>query len=126
MLLCTYFGRVPHVFAEYVPGGSLEDWIKDRQLYAGGKEKALERILDIASKFAWGLEYAHEQAFVHQDVRPENVLLTTDGLVKVTDFGLAKWKYLYTDIIPSPNEKEISHPGTIIARSCGHRRLCIP
>ena len=81
---------VPCVFAEFIEGGSLADWIGTRRLYDGGPDKALERILDIAIQFAWGLHYAHEQGLVHQDVKPANVLMTPDGTAKVTDFGLAK------------------------------------
>jgi serine/threonine protein kinase len=68
------------IFAEYVNGGSLADWIKDRKLYEGGLAKALERILDIAIQFAWGLHAAHELGVVHRDVKPSNLLLTQDGL----------------------------------------------
>ena len=50
---CYYvrrLGGIPRVFAEYIAGGSLKDWIDQGQLYAGGpdKEQPLERILDIA------------------------------------------------------------------------------
>jgi len=94
---------IPRVFAEFVEGGSLKDWIeavhcsRDRRLYEGGKEEALERILDIAIQFAWGLAYAHEQGLVHQDVKPANVLLTPDGIAKVTDFGLARARAMLED-----------------------------
>ncbi|MEU9020167.1 serine/threonine-protein kinase [Actinomadura sp. NPDC048394] len=84
---------VPRVFAEYVPGGSLRDWIDDRRLYAGGPAEALARILDVAVQFAWGLAHAHDRGVVHQDVKPANVLMdgTADRAVaKVTDFGLAR------------------------------------
>ncbi|MEW6732582.1 MAG: protein kinase [Acidobacteriota bacterium] len=90
---CYYvrtLGGIPRVFAEYVEGGSLSDWIRNGRLYEGGKEAALERILDIAIQFAWGLHYAHEQGLVHQDIKPANLMLTRDGQAKVTDFGLAK------------------------------------
>jgi WD40 repeat protein/serine/threonine protein kinase len=90
---CYYVRKIdnlPRVFAEFVEGGSLKDWIEDKRLYAGGHEKALERILDIAIQFAWGLGYAHEKGLVHQDVKPGNVLMTEDGMAKVTDFGLAR------------------------------------
>ena len=90
---CYYvrvLGGIPRVFAEYVEGGSLKDWIDDGRLYEGGHEKARERILDIAIQFAWGLHYAHEQGLVHQDVKPANVMMTPDGTAKVTDFGLAR------------------------------------
>jgi len=92
---CFYvrtIGQVPHIFVEYMAGGSLEDWIQrdGHDLYAGSPEETLARILDIAIQFAWGLGYAHEQGLVHQDVKPLNVLMTPEGIVKVTDFGLAK------------------------------------
>ncbi|MGD9093703.1 MAG: protein kinase, partial [Anaerolineales bacterium] len=90
---CHYvrtLGGIPRIFADYVEGGSLSDWIRDRRLYEGGKNKALERILDVAIQFAWGLDYAHERGLVHQDVKPANVMMTPEGIAKVTDFGLAK------------------------------------
>ena len=90
---CYYvrdLGGVPRVFAEYVEGGSLSDWIRDKRLYEGGPDEALKRILDIAIQFAWGLHYAHEQGLVHQDVKPGNVMMTPAGVAKVTDFGLAQ------------------------------------
>ena len=93
IVTCYYvrtLGGIPRVFAEFVEGGSLKDWSHDRRLYAGGPDQALERILDVAIQFAWGLGYAHEQGLVHQDVKPANVLLTPDGIAKVTDFGLAR------------------------------------
>lgn len=81
---------IPRVFAEYVPGGSLRDAIDDRSLYAGGPAKALARVLDLSIQTAWGLTHAHERGLVHQDVKPANVLLDSDGTAKVTDFGLAR------------------------------------
>jgi WD40 repeat protein/serine/threonine protein kinase len=89
---CYYvrdLGGIPRVFAEYVEGGSLSDWIRTRELYKGGNHEALKRILDIAIQFAWGLLHAHEQGLVHQDVKPANVMMTHDGIAKITDFGLA-------------------------------------
>jgi WD40 repeat protein/serine/threonine protein kinase len=89
---CYYvrsLGGAPRLFAECVEGGSLESWIESQKLYEGGKAQALERVLDVAIQFAWGLAYAHEQGLVHQDVKPDNVLMTPEGVVKVTDFGLA-------------------------------------
>lgn len=90
---CYYvrdLGGIPRVFAEFVDGGSLSDWIRDGRLYEAGPERALERMLDIAIQFAWGLHYAHEQGLVHQDVKPANVMVAPDGTAKVTDFGLAR------------------------------------
>ncbi|WP_419992730.1 protein kinase domain-containing protein [Streptomyces boninensis] len=86
---------VPRIFAEYITGGSLRDWIDDGRLYGGGPATAVERILDLAVQIAWGLEHAHSCGLVHQDVKPANVLLEQQpgGIVaKVTDFGLARAK----------------------------------
>jgi WD40 repeat protein/serine/threonine protein kinase len=90
---CDYvrtLGGIPRIFAEYVDGGSLADHIRDRQLYAGGGEAALARILDAAIQFAWGLDYAHERSLVHRDVKPSNALIGADETLKVADFGLAR------------------------------------
>ncbi|MFC4068963.1 WD40 repeat domain-containing serine/threonine protein kinase [Actinoplanes subglobosus] len=81
---------IPRVFAEYVDGGSLREWIDDGRLYQGGPRVGLARILDIAVQMAWGMAHAHGRGVVHQDLKPGNVLLDTTGTAKVTDFGLAR------------------------------------
>jgi WD40 repeat protein len=90
---CYYvrtMGDLPRLFAEYVAGGSLADWIESGRLYEGGPDAALTRLIDIAVQFAWGLAYAHTRGLVHQDVKPANLLLSPEGVAKVTDFGLAR------------------------------------
>lgn len=88
---CFYVRRLqglPVVFAEFVDGGSMHDRIRARKLVT------LEDMLDVAVQFAWGLHFAHEQGLVHLDVKPANVMITSDGLAKVTDFGLARARRL--------------------------------
>jgi len=94
--------EIPHVFVEYMEGGSLESWIqqgKNGNLYEGNPKEVMERILDIAIQFAWGLGYAHEHEnkLIHRDVKPDNALMTPEGILKVTDFGLARSKGLSLD-----------------------------
>src|SRR5437016_10366398 len=97
---CRFFRTVGDevlIFAEYVSGGSLKNWIDSRKLYEDGAEKTLERILDTAIQFAWGLQCLHELGLVHQDVKPANVMMDKDAHVavqgvkaRVTDYGLAR------------------------------------
>jgi serine/threonine protein kinase len=84
------FGGVPLIFAEYVDGGSLLDWINSRRLYEGGQQAGLRRILDMGVQMAWGLAHAHSQRLVHRDIKPANILVTAQGVAKITDFGLAR------------------------------------
>ena len=89
---CRFFRSVNDeivIFAEIVAGGSLAASIHNGKLYAGTPTQAMERILDIAIQFAWGLHAAHEMGLVHQDVKPDNVLMSAEGVAKVSDFGLS-------------------------------------
>ena len=100
VVACHYVRRieqVPSVFIEYVAGSDLQQHIASGELYAGGRDAALRRILDIAIQFAWGLNHAHEQKLIHQDVKPANLLLGDTGIAKVTDFGLASTSALSGD-----------------------------
>ena len=90
---CFYvreIGGVPAIFSEWMDGGSLKDRIADGSLYEGPDGEIRERILDIAIQTARGLRFSHLKGFVHQDVKPGNLLLTKEWDAKVADFGLAQ------------------------------------
>jgi len=68
---------------ELIDGATLEEKLKDGPL-------PVEDALRLALQIAQALEAAHDRGVVHRDLKPANVMVTSDGLVKVLDFGLAK------------------------------------
>jgi WD40 repeat protein len=77
-------GGLLRIFAEYVDGGSLKKALSE------GRIKDLKTILDLAIQFCRGMDYAHRRGLIHRDIKPANCLLTRDGTLKITDFGLTK------------------------------------
>jgi serine/threonine-protein kinase len=74
-----------HYFVmEYVDGRTVYDDISKKGAYS--EEEALE----IVTKVAEALNHAHEQGFIHRDVKPKNIMITHDGTVKLADMGLAR------------------------------------
>src|SRR5437899_681454 len=74
---------VPFLVIDYAPNGSL------RQRYPKGSLVPLPQIVSHVRQVADALQYAHEQKFIHRDVKPENMLLGRREEVLLSDFGLA-------------------------------------
>ncbi|OLT49516.1 Stk1 family PASTA domain-containing Ser/Thr kinase [Cellulosimicrobium sp. CUA-896] len=77
-------GETSYLTMEFVAGSNL------RRLLLTEGTLSLGRTLDVLSEVLDALAAAHRAGLVHRDVKPENVLLDTDGRLKVTDFGLAR------------------------------------
>lgn len=74
----------PFIAMEYVPGETLGQIIRDRR--AVGTRRKIRWIEDVCQ----GLAYAHDAGIIHRDVKPANLMVGTDGTVKVLDFGVAR------------------------------------
>lgn len=80
--LGTVDGRL-YIAMEYIDGGTAAQW-RDRE------PRRWSEILDVYLEAARGLNAAHQIGLVHRDFKPANVLVASDGRVKVADFGLAQ------------------------------------
>lgn len=69
---------------EYMPHGDLTTWVKRNGT------PSVEAIVHWFRQALQGLQYAHQRGILHRDIKPQNVLLTGDGDVKLCDFGLLK------------------------------------
>ena len=72
-----------YIVMEYIKGQTLKQLIKKR-----GKLTPAETV-DIISQLTDGLAHAHDSYIIHRDIKPQNIMILEDGMVKITDFGIA-------------------------------------
>jgi eukaryotic-like serine/threonine-protein kinase len=74
----------PFIVMEYVEGTTLADEVARR------KRIPPDEVVDLALQACGALAHAHDAGLVHRDVKPQNLLLRTDGVLKIADFGIAR------------------------------------
>ena len=73
-----------YIVMEYIEGANLKDIIREEA------PLSIARVLDLGIQICAGVGYAHRAQLVHADVKPQNILVTDNSKVKVTDFGIAQ------------------------------------
>ncbi len=102
---------IHYIVTEFIEGKTLNHYLNEKQL-------TFQNVLEIATQIASALSAAHEAGIIHRDIKPDNVMVRNDGIVKVLDFGIAK----LTDSInlnkpdteAKTRAKTMTLPGTII------------
>lgn len=81
---CVVEGNMAYVIMEYVEGKTLAKIMREL-----GNDITLDMIASVFSSVSHALEVAHKAGILHLDIKPENVIVNKEGVVKVTDFGLS-------------------------------------
>ena len=99
----------PYIAMELVRGRTLHEAL-------GTGPLRMRTVVDVAAQMAAGLAKAHEAGIVHRDLKPRNVMITTDGLVKILDFGLGKLDSPppHEDSITTMPPEDVTRPGTVM------------
>ncbi len=89
----------PYIIMEFVKGKTLRDLLRDQGIPQ--PQRAAEVVADVAG----ALQFAHDHGVVHRDVKPANIMVDTEGIVKVTDFGIAQ---------AGDDEAHLTQVGTVV------------
>ncbi len=81
----SFGDRIQYIVMEYVDGITLKEYI-EQQGVINWKEA-----VHFVGQILAALQHAHDKGIVHQDIKPQNILLLQDGTIKVTDFGIARF-----------------------------------
>lgn len=76
-------GNVHYLVTEYIPGTDLRQFVRRQG------PLSMQQAANVIVQAAQGLEHAHERGLIHRDVKPGNILVTPDGIAKVSDLGLS-------------------------------------
>jgi serine/threonine protein kinase len=106
------FGDRIYIAMEFVDGSTLRRWL--------GESRPWREVLEVLKAAGRGLAAAHEAGLVHRDFKPDNVLVSKDGRVLVTDFGIARRQQ------PTPLPSNAS-PGKVDSSELAtHPRVTVP
>ena len=98
-------GRATYIAMEFVNGKDLNRIIREREKEFGSGKIPVPLALFILYQAALGLHHAHIKGVIHRDIKPHNILISVNGDVKLTDFGIAAKKN---------EEKDLTATGTIV------------
>ena len=88
-----FSNRIQSIVMEYIDGITLKDYIEQEHVLRW--KEALHFTVQILR----ALQHAHDKGIVHRDIKPQNIMLLSDGTIKITDFGIARFSRSSTKTI---------------------------
>ena len=76
--------NLAYIAMEYLEGEDLEKYTRKENLLS------VPKVIDYVASIAEALDYAHQKGIVHRDIKPANIMLLKNGVIKITDFGIAR------------------------------------
>ena len=76
--------RLQYIVMEYIDGITLKEYLDQR------KDIRWKEAVHFTAQILRALQHAHDKGIVHRDIKPQNIMLLSDGTIKVTDFGIAR------------------------------------
>ncbi len=112
-------GQTHFIATEYIEGMTLRDRLKQGAFLPSD-------VLNISIQIASAIQAAHKAGIIHRDIKPDNIMIRPDGLIKVLDFGLAR----FSPLLPEGSNNQEKHnklePGTIPGMLVGTPRYMAP
>ncbi len=89
----SFTSKIQCIVMEYIDGITLKEYIE--------QEKVLrwKEAVHFTIQILQGLQHAHDRGIVHRDIKPQNIMLLSDGTIKITDFGIARFSRSSTNTI---------------------------
>jgi eukaryotic-like serine/threonine-protein kinase len=105
----------PYIVSELLEGETLRERLAPAR--QGREPLPVRKAIESAVQIAHGLAAAHDKGILHRDLKPDNIFVTTDGRVKILDFGLAKLtqsEAAFAEVSALPTTPPLTHPGVVL------------
>lgn len=89
----SFTNRIQCIVMEYIDGISLKEYIEQEKVIRW------KEAVHFTTQILRGLQHAHDRGIVHRDIKPQNIMLLSDGTIKITDFGIARFSRSSTNTI---------------------------
>jgi serine/threonine protein kinase/Tfp pilus assembly protein PilF len=107
------------IASEFIEGQTIRQRLRDHPM-------SVQEAVDVAIQISSGLAVAHQAGLIHRDIKPENIIIRHDGLVKIVDFGIARFTRKRNDYFGAPSEASLVDAKTSLGMVIGTTKYMSP